>query len=356
MAGYSKSTRNTTGGLRPADTQTSALVADYWSKLLRESLYPYMVTRQFGREFILPEHTGDRVRLPNWGPVLAFNSTTHNWGLDGDLTSICATELGETATPGLVSTVEFGELTALIRSFEGARGYSQKSILISHVDILENLTEMMGKELAFRLDRYYFGGISGKNIKPAQGGKTGAVGKVAGPTNYLRAKDFIRFAAIMENAGVPTWDDGTYVMVINPLSKYDIFTDTSASGFLALTQYGDPTRAYRGEIGTLYGIRLVTSALQKRYFAAAGTSATYYLSVGTTGSHGTIYSPASFFTLVFQNNGLQYFHKRPGSSGISDPTNKLGSVGVKTWTGVMDSPAAEYRRITVTHAQSLNNL
>jgi N4-gp56 family major capsid protein len=326
----------------------SPIFPDYWADFVRENVWPRMYFRQLGYEVVIPAHTGDRVRIPKFTPSIAYSG--------GIFTAGTATAVSYNASDILAvdakNTMSAGELTAQIVSFEGAHGYSAKSVLTSHTDIVAEALEQLGHEAAWRADTYFRTKLSGSTVSNLKS----AAGETAGATTNLgrfRAKELIRGATLLESAGAPTWSDGHFVAIAHSLVKYDLFLDTSASGFTSVTQYGDPSRAYRGEVGALWGCRLLTTSTMPRLFGKNSTTATTYLSQTVSGGHAFFYSPRAFYTVSIQQGGMKVKHVRPGDSGISDPTAKLGTVGIQFYTGIAVTPKAEYRHLIIAHSTSL---
>ena len=79
----------------------------------------------------------------------------------------------------------------------------------------------------------------------------------------LRVKDVFKAAAELKAVNAPKID-GSYVAVIHPYVAYDLMQD-SGEQWMGIHKYADPEKIFKGEIGTLGGVRFVESTEAKIY-------------------------------------------------------------------------------------------
>ena len=82
----------------------------------------------------------------------------------------------------------------------------------------------------------------------------------------LRMVDVARVAGLLKGVNAPKID-GSYVAIAHPYVITDIMTEAGAA-WLQIHQYKDPDAIYKGEMGSLYGVRFVEST-EAKIFAPA---------------------------------------------------------------------------------------
>jgi N4-gp56 family major capsid protein len=115
---------------------------------------------------------------------------------------------------------------------------------------------------------------------------------------------------------------GTYVCVISPDSEYDL---QNINEWLAVKEYSDKEGLYKGEIGTLYGIRFVV-ATEAQVFTAAGAA-------GIDVHSSVAFGEDAFGASEIDGLALKTISK---PLGYRDPLDQVGSQGWKgTWGGAI---------------------
>ena len=67
------------------------------------------------------------------------------------------------------------------------------------------------------------------------------------------------YAFLKDKGALPFDADGSYVAIISEQVAYDLKTDTATGGWIDTAKYATPDKIFAGEIGKLFGIRIVTS-------------------------------------------------------------------------------------------------
>lgn len=78
-------------------------------------------------------------------------------------------------------------------------------------------------------------------------------------SHVLTAGLLNKASAKLESFDAPKFN-GMYVAVITPAQLYDLRNDTTAGGWLDTNKYANPEQIFKGEIGALFGIRIVVSS------------------------------------------------------------------------------------------------
>lgn len=337
------------------DTSTGAggsLTPPYYASFMRENLYANMYWRQMGTLVTIPRGRGDKVKISRWDtPVVITGGKAY---IDSAVSAVVKmTEGTVISTFGLCAE----DITGRVTGWAGARGYSDKTVIVSMASFTEGALESLSRELAFRLDAYIRTKVSAnamavKAVDAA--GNVPAAGDV-GTDHVLFGKNVARLRPLLGAQGVPTWDDGTYVGLAHELAVFDMFTDTSATGFISVARYNNARQIFRGEMGEFYGIRwLFSSASAERIYGAAATTATKGISGGASGSNAFVMGPDSFYNLELETGGVEVIHQPLGSAGINDPAAQLGSIAVKVWYGTLPAPSSDKRMIRLIHGMGLH--
>lgn len=337
----------TGAGLIGTATGGDKLVPNFWADFLRQNLFPTCHFRQFGTKIVIPRGFGNSVKIPRFKNVFAVSGGStvlsagrqptaikENFSETAVFTDACAKGLCAESISG--NTLQFG----------GVRGYTQKVIMVSHANIIQAALESLLRELAFRLDRYTRIALTANSTLRHNEIST----SVHGASQGLIGQNIARIAPYLGASMAMSWPDGLWPLITNPLSMWDVMTDTSANGFVVVARYNDASMIYRGEVGQMYGVRFVLANNIPVAVGTAATTGTIGLSVASTGVNSYVLGPDAFYALEQAENGLEVIHHPPGSGGATgDALNTYGSVGVKIWYGVVPSPQVDRRIIRYAH-------
>ncbi len=321
----------------------SNMVPFFWSDFLRENLFPQMYFRSLGTKVVVPQGYGNTIKIPRWKTQV--KPTTYV-----GFTAVSSTAAVGYMTEGTAPTavnLPPESISGFITGWCGAYGYSDRVVLVSMADYVAGAVKELGRQLAGRIDEYTRTKISGSSTLLANPG-AGTANKTP-TTAVLKGTNLALLGPRMEARNVPTWEDGTYVAMINPLAKADIYKDISSNGYIPIHSYQNSQMIYRGELGSMYGIRFISSTMIPKFVGAAGTTATLGMSVGMTGSSIWVFAPDSFYAAEQAQGGFEVIHHPPGSAGTSDPANQIGSVAVKAYYGVVPAPSTDYRIVRMPH-------
>jgi N4-gp56 family major capsid protein len=325
-----------------------SVIPPFYSDFLRENLFPNLYFRQLGTGVTIPRGFGDKIKIPRWDtPIQSWTGQAKLSTSDGIVTAVA-----ENITEGAIISalgLSAEDITGNVVQFAGARSYTDKLIVVTKANYLEGALESLGRELAYRFDRYTRKNISANSTLRIAGGST-----KAGSADTLIGKNIARIGPYLDANNVPRWEDEHFVAVTNPLVQFDLYKDVSSTGFVSVYRYHNPSNIYRGEVGSMYGIRLLCSNNIQKVVSDGSTSGTDGLSGTVTGSAAWVFGPDSFYSIELEGGGLEVIHQPPGSGGSTgDPAAQRGSIAVKAFYGVTPAPSVDQRLMRFAHAISL---
>jgi len=140
--------------------------------------------------------------------------------------------------------------------------------------------------------------------------------------------------AILESVGTPTFDDGFYHGVYDPLGKYDFQRD---SEWINLKQYAAPKDLYKNLEGEIYGVRFHKD--NNPYRHTAGTIGTYVAS-------GAVYILSIFGKGAFGNVRVKGVDKKfYMCPPVATADNQLAMYGSMGWYELCAPTVLDGRRI-----------
>lgn len=142
--------------------------------------------------------------------------------------------------------------------------------------------------------------------------------------DIIQARDVRRAVALMRASGIPSFDDGNYRAIINPLVSHDLMAETAAGGWLDVSRYTSPEGILNGEIGRFAGVRFIESN-QAAVKVDAGASST------VDAYSTTFIGPGAWAWGDFGT--VDGYITPPG--GQSDPLHQKAKAGWKAFVGGM---------------------
>ena len=113
--------------------------------------------------------------------------------------------------------------------------------------------------------------------------------------------------------------NGYYIGIVGPDTVYDLQDDDA---FVKVSAYQDKENIYTGEVGRLFGVRLVETT-EAKIFEGAGASSANVASVIVLGKY------AYGLTSIRGGAAPHVIVKPAGSAGTADPLDQINSVGWK---------------------------
>lgn len=156
---------------------------------------------------------------------------------------------------------------------------------------------------------------------------SGAVSESA-VTAVVSAADLRKAAKTLKAVGTRPFDSD-FRGLVHTATEYDLMSESVAGAFIDIHKYTSSTPMLKGEIGKLWGIRLMSSPnVQTGVNGSAATTYRNYI-VGK-GAIGCVD--------LAGKSTVETFRKPLGSAGAADPINQISTVGYKFWmvTKVLD--------------------
>jgi N4-gp56 family major capsid protein len=288
-----------------AATTSSTLAADlqtYFSKALLKQAKYKVVLDQFGYNENIPSNSSKTISFTQYSDLTPVSSVLTEGTAPTD------TQLASTA---ITATID--QLGAYVTLTDLAK-------LTPKHPVMQKTLELLGVQGARSYDNYVFNAISaGTNVFYAGGVASRAT---LTSTSYLTFADIFKSLATLRSNGAYEFDDGNFVLVVDPKVELDLLQDTTFQNVVYRQQPNNPKQneLYKGSIATFGGITLVRS---NQLISDV---------VNNTGVGGTLTAHMSF---VFGQNAyavtnlqnMQTYTQGPGS--VSDPLEQKMTVGWK---------------------------
>jgi N4-gp56 family major capsid protein len=335
------------GTLSTVGAAGSNMVPFFWSDFLRENLFPNMYFRSLGTKVVVPQGYGNTIKIPRWHTQVRPHATLVGYTAVSSTAVVAA--MTEGAAVAVTNNLPPESISGFITGWAGAYGYSDRVVLVSMADYVAGAVKELGRQLAGKIDEYTRAKISASAFLRTHA----ASNKALTISTVLKGTNLCTLGPAFEARNVPTWEDNSYVAMINPVAKIDIFKDISSNGYIPIHTYQNSQMIYRGELGSMYGVRFISTTQIPRIVGTAGTSATNYISPGATGSNMYVFAPDSFYAAEQAQGGFEVIHHPPGSAGALDSANTFGSIAVKAYYGVVPAPTTDYRLMRYAHGCSV---
>lgn len=246
-------------------------------------------------------------------PTVAAGYNTLSWA---KFTQVAASSVttGTTSSDGVTpSDTAFTATTITVTPTQYRIVVSLADLVVENnvIGFLEGAAGQVGHALARKVDSVIQTTVmAGTNV--AYGG-TAANRAALAATDVLTSTLLNRANAKLQSLSAPMID-GFYVAIIHPFQLYDLRRDTSAGSWLDVHKYTTPDRLYKGEIGALFGTRIVVSPNVDTF----ASSVTVYPAL-VLGKEA--YGVGSFQTLQVMYT--------PATASDSDPLAQRRKVGAK---------------------------
>ena len=140
-------------------------------------------------------------------------------------------------------------------------------------------------------------------------------------TDKATGTSLAKWYAFLKNKGALPFDaDGSYVAVVSEEVAHDLRTDTATGGWIDTAKYAVPEKIFAGEIGKLFGIRIVSS---NNITTTTGTS-------GVTTYPCYVLGKGAYGVANWQNLEILI---SPDAPSTANPLNLYRSIGAKVAFG-----------------------
>lgn len=291
MAYTNTDTNMTTSSALSAGMQT------YYNRELLRTFEPNLVHLQFGDEHRMPPHSGLVMNMRKLIP-LETNTKALSEGDPGESVMLAETEV-------TVQLQQYGEYARCTDKLD-----------LTHLDMdIMRRTKLFGDAGARSIDAVVREELAKCANVIYAGGKASRAELTA--ADKLTSRELRKAVKTLKKNHAQTFG-GYYVAIIGPDTMYDLQEDEA---FVKVSQYQDKENIYTGEVGRLFGVRLVETT-EEKIFEGAGASGADVASVIVLGQY-------AYGVTSLKGAKPRVIVKPAGSAGTADPLDQISTVGWK---------------------------
>lgn len=291
MAYTNTDTNMTTSSALSAGMQT------YYNRELLRTFEPNLVHLQFGDEHRIPPHSGLVMNMRKLIP-LETNTKALSEGDPGESVMLAETEV-------TVQLQQYGEYARCTDKLD-----------LTHLDMdIMRRTKLFGDAGARSIDAVVREELAKCANVIYAGGKASRAELTA--ADKLTSSELRKAVKTLKKNHAQTFG-GYFVAIIGPDTMYDLQEDEA---FVKVSQYQDKENIYTGEVGRLFGVRLVETT-EAKIFEGAGASGADVASVIVLGQY-------AYGVTSLKGAKPRVIVKPAGSAGTADPLDQISTVGWK---------------------------
>lgn len=278
-------------------TGLSAGMQTFYNRELLRTFEPKLIHDQFAEEYPLPPNNGTTMNLRKLLPIDA-KVTPLDEGNPGD-----GTMLSEVAVTMDIN--QYGDYARLT-----------DKLLMTHMDVnIMRTTKLFGDAGARAVDALCREELNTIPNVIYANGKTSRTNLAA--TDKLTTVELRKAVKMLKKSKAQTFD-GWYIAIVGPDTIYDLQEDET---FISVAKYQDKEAVYTGEVGRLYGVRLIETT-EAKIFEGAGNGGADVASTVVLGRYA--YGKTSI-----KSSKPHIVVKPAGSAGTADPLNQISTIGWK---------------------------
>ena len=291
MAYTNTDTNMTTSSALSAGMQT------YYNRELLRTFEPNLVHLQFGDEHRMPPHSGLVMNMRKLIP-LETNTKALSEGDPGESVMLAETEV-------TVQLQQYGEYARCTDKLD-----------LTHLDMdIMRRTKLFGDAGARSIDAVVREELAKCANVIYAGGKASRAELTA--ADKLTSRELRKAVKTPKRNHAQTFG-GYYVAIIGPDTMYDLQEDEA---FVKVSQYQDKENIYTGEVGRLFGVRLVETT-EAKIFEGTGADGADVASVIVLGQY-------AYGVTSLKGAKPRVIVKPAGSAGTADPLDQISTVGWK---------------------------
>ena len=243
-------------------------------------------------------------------PMVEDGIGTVSWAKPSKLTVTSATAtLTEGVTPNSTA-FSYTVITSTPTQYGIFVEISDRLLKAAPTKILTNAGKEVGSNMARIIDQVIQTEImAGSNVMYAGSGNNARADLAA--TDYLVGANLRKAHTKLQSVDAPKIG-GYYVAVAHPFVIGDLQAESNGA-WIEFSKYTTPDKLFKGEIGALYGVRIVSCSNVQTFTSTATVYPTLVMGKGAYG--------------VSEWNSLQTIYKPLGAG--ADPLNQVASVGAK---------------------------
>lgn len=275
----------------------SAGMQTYYNRELLRTFEPNLVHLQFGDEHRMPPHSGLVMNMRKLIP-LETNTKALSEGDPGESVMLAETEV-------TVQLQQYGEYARCTDKLD-----------LTHLDMdIMRRTKLFGDAGARSIDAVVREELAKCANVIYAGGKASRAELTA--ADKLTSRELRKAVKTLKKNHAQTFG-GYFVAIIGPDTMYDLQEDEA---FVKVSQYQDKENIYTGEVGRLFGVRLVETT-EAKIFEGAGASGADVASVIVLGQY-------AYGVTSLKGAKPRVIVKPAGSAGTADPLDQISTVGWK---------------------------
>ena len=275
----------------------SAGIQTYYNRELLRTFEPNLVHLQFGDEHRMPPHSGLVMNMRKLIP-LETNTKALSEGDPGESVMLAETEV-------TVQLQQYGEYARCTDKLD-----------LTHLDMdIMRRTKLFGDAGARSIDAVVREELAKCANVIYAGGKASRAELTA--ADKLTSRELRKAVKTLKKNHAQTFG-GYYVAIIGPDTMYDLQEDEA---FVKVSQYQDKENIYTGEVGRLFGVRLVETT-EAKIFEGAGADGADVASVIVLGQY-------AYGVTSLKGAKPRVIVKPAGSAGTADPLDQISTVGWK---------------------------
>jgi N4-gp56 family major capsid protein len=290
----------------------------YYDKRWLERLKPQLHFEDMGTKKPLPKQSGTLVKFRRLNKLTAI-TTPLTENVNPSETNVATTEIS-------VEPLTYGQFVKMSSELKW------KSIN----PIADEVTDELADNAALSYDTIVRAALSGNFTNQFAGGAVSEA--TVADTSVLNAAEIRKAVYSLRKNNVPGFEKGLYKGMIHPAGSFDLQSDTAVGSFLDISKYINNTELMRGEVGQLYGVRLVMGTN-----TGIGTGAT------DETFHAYIFGRDAYGITELSGQGMEMIRKEPGANDTSNPLNMFSTVG---WKFVMAAKVLQASRAVQIYAGS----
>ena len=280
-----------------ASSALSAGMQTYYNRELLRTFEPNLVHLQFGDEHRMPPHSGLVMNMRKLIP-LETNTKALSEGDPGESVMLAETEV-------TVQLQQYGEYARCTDKLD-----------LTHLDMdIMRRTKLFGDAGARSIDAVVREELAKCANVIYAGGKASRAELTA--ADKLTSRELRKAVKTLKKNHAQTFG-GYFVAIIGPDTMYDLQEDEA---FVKVSQYQDKENIYTGEVGRLFGVRLVETT-EAKIFEGAGADGADVASVIVLGQY-------AYGVTSLKGAKPRVIVKPAGSAGTADPLDQISTVGWK---------------------------
>jgi N4-gp56 family major capsid protein len=276
----------------------NASAAVYYDKRLLTRLEKELHFDQFGQKKTLPKGSGRTITFTRYTNFVANTSPLTEAQTPTGL------ELASTQIPCI--PLQYGDFVTL----------SDYLIGESIDPVIEGALDVLQYRAALSIDTIIRNTLDG-NVTKQFANKVANEASVAG---VMLASEIRRAVYALRNVAARRIGN-SYPTIISPAQSFDLQSENATGSWLDLNKYTTTGPTYKGEIGSIYGARIVESPNVYVHTGAGSGSVDVH--------QAYMFSQEAYGLVELAGNNLKTIIKQLGSAGSADPLDQRSTVGYK---------------------------